>query len=170
MLHLFGLMFTVVTGLGVHHVYQRFMLSGNITAASQWQLGLGLTGGALMVLLIILPLRKQMRKQTTGGFEPWMITHSWLGVVVTIILLHHAYLRFPSDFTSVNDILLLCLLISTLLGVLLLVLRQKTAGEKSEPLVPASGMVRRLVVYHRVFSVLTGILLVVHVLFDAVVR
>lgn len=170
MLHLFGLLLAMAAGFGVHHVYERNMLRGDATAASQWQLGLGLAGGALVIGLTILPLRRRMRKQTSGTFDTWMITHSWLGVIATIILLHHSYLRFPSDFTSLRDLLLLCLLISVLLGIVLIVLKQKNAKVSNEVPTRTSRMERRLLVYHRVFSVLTGILLVVHVLFDAVVR
>lgn len=165
--HLLGLSFALAVGLGIHLFYPRDMGGGGETQRSQWQLGLGLAGGAMVWLLIFLPLRRRLQKRLSGRFEPWMITHSWLGVGATLLLLHHADFHFSFDL---RGILLGCLLLSVLLGVVLLLLRQKQSWSGSEATASPSPHVAKLVTYHRLFSVLTGALLAFHVLFDAVIR
>ncbi len=159
--HVIGILLVVATYWIVQHVYQADMLGGTSVQSSQWQLGLGLAGGGLVVLLIVLPFRRRMRQGAAKSFEPWMVFHSYPGVVAGIILLHHGFFHFSFDL---RGILLSLLMIAILLGVACLILR-KLQGEKTE-----SGLMKKLSLYHRLFSVLTGALLIVHILFDAVVR
>ena len=145
----------------VHHVYQVDMVGGTEVESSQWQLGLGLGGGALVAALIIFPMRRRLRHGAAKGFEPWMIMHSYLGMVAGVILLHHGFFNFS---LNLRGILLAALMLTIVLGFLAVILRMRQ-GEGME-----STFLKKIALYHRVFSVLTGILLVIHVLFDAVVR
>ncbi|MBZ5538788.1 MAG: hypothetical protein LAO31_22815 [Acidobacteriia bacterium] len=160
MVHIFGVLLIIVVGVVVRVIYQAYMLSGS-PSSSQWQLGLGLAGGAGVVLLLVFALRRRLRLGAAKGFEPWMITHAYCGVAAGIVLLHHGLFNFAMDL---RGILLLLLTLSLLLGILLLILR------KQEGATGPSAMTRRLSSLHLLVSIFTGILLVVHVLFDAVVH
>jgi|GEM_PF-4922429 len=158
--HSWGVILVVAVGLAVRYIYQVYMLSGS-PSFSQWQLGLGLAGGAMVVLMIVFPLRRRLRQGAAKGFEPWMITHAYLGVAAGVILLHHGLFNFALDL---RGILLSLLTLSLALGVVLMLLRKREGGR--DP----STMTRRISSLHLLCSLFTGILLVVHVLFDAVVR
>jgi hypothetical protein len=160
MIHVFGVLLIIVVGVIVRYIYQAYMLSGS-PSSSQWQLGLGLVGGAGVVLLLVFALRRRLRQGAAKGFESWMITHTYCGVATGIVLLHHGLFNFTMDL---RGILLLLLILSLVLGILLLILRKREAATG------ASAMTRRISSLHLLVSIFTGILLVVHVLFDAVVR
>lgn len=159
--HAVGIVLVIAVYWMVHHVYQVDMLGGTEVESSQWQLGLGLCGGALVAALIIFPMRRRLRRGPAQGFEPWMVLHSYLGVVAGIILLHHGFFNFS---LNLRGILLAALMLTIVLGFVALILRKRLAAGVE------STLLKKISLYHRVFSVLTGILLVVHVLFDAVVR
>jgi hypothetical protein len=160
MVHMTGVALIVVVGVIVRYIYQTYMISGS-PSSSQWQLGLGFAGGAGVVLLLVFAMRRRLRQGVVKGFEPWMIMHAYLGVAAGIILLHHGLFNFAMDL---RGILLLLLIASLLLGILLILLRKREAS--SGP----TAMARRISTLHLLVSLFTGILLVVHVLFDAVVR
>lgn len=161
-LHLFGILLVVAVALAVRYVYRNYLMGGTTVQASQWQLGLGLAGGAMTVGLIVLPLRRRLKRGVTKTFEPWMITHAYLGAASGVILLHHGFFHFTLDLPG---ILLLSLMLSIVLGMVLIVLRKHQRAKGGE-----AAWTKRVSSFHTLFSVLTGILLVVHVLFDAVVH
>ncbi len=159
--HVWGIALVVAVFLIVRHVYQTYMFGGSTVQSSQWQLGLGLAGGALVVALVVFPFRRRMRQGAAGKLEPWMIGHSYLGLAAGIVLLHHGFFHFSFDL---RGILLSFLMITLLLGVIVLFLRWKQEAKVE------SALLKKMSLYHRFFSILTGVLLVVHVLFDAVIR
>jgi len=158
--HILGILGLVAVGALVEYIYRVYMM-GAATQSSQWQLGLGLAGGFLVLGLIVWPLRRRLRYGPAKKLEPWMITHGYLSLAAGIILLHHGVFNFALDL---RGILLSFLCLTIALGVVLLILRLQQKG------VETSKLILTLATYHRVLAVLTGILLVVHVLFDAVVR
>jgi hypothetical protein len=159
--HILGILGVLAVAALVQHLYRVHMIGGGSTESSQWQLGLGLVGGTLVMLLIVVPFRRRLRNGPAKKLEPWMITHGYISLAAATILLHHAFFNFTLDL---RGILLSLLSLTIALGVVLLALRLRQKQERT------TKVILRLSTYHQVLAVLTGVLLVVHVLFDAVVR
>lgn len=164
--HLIGMILLGAVAFLVRYFYQNYMISGS-PASSQWQLGFGLLGGALVVCLIVFPLRRRLRLGAPKVFELWMIPHAYWGLVAGIILLHHGFFHFGFDL---RGILLFLLMLSLGLGAVLIVLRQRESSRRGDESSEKPTWTARVASLHLMVSVLTGLLLVIHVLFDAVVR
>lgn len=159
--HTLGILGVLAVTLLIQYIYRVNMIGPAAAQPGQWQLGLGLTGGILVLGLIVLPLRRRLRSGPAKKLEPWMFTHAYVSLAAGIILLHHGFFRFALDL---RGILLALLWVTIVVGIVLLFLRSRqTEGETSKTIL-------RLSTYHRVLAVLTGMLLVVHVFFDAVIR
>ncbi|MDD5542296.1 MAG: hypothetical protein PHX83_03910 [Acidobacteriia bacterium] len=159
--HALGIPGVLAVAVLVQYFYRTHMIGPEASQAGQWQLGLGLVGGILVLGLIIFPFRRRLRQGPAKELEPWMITHAYVSLAAGIILLHHGYFNLALDLRGV---LLALLWVTIVLGIVLLFLRSRKTG------VETSKTFLKLSTYHRVLAVLTGILLVVHVFFDAVIR
>src|ERR1044071_4438036 len=61
---------------------------------SNWGLGYGIAGTALIFLLAFFGIRKRWYRSTFGTLEQWLQSHIYLGVLALIILIFHTGGRF----------------------------------------------------------------------------
>jgi len=78
---------------------------------------LGIVGGAMMLMLLLYPLRKKMRfMRKWGPIKYWFKVHMFLGVVGPVLVLFHAGFRLGSLNSSVAMVTMLAVAISGLVG------------------------------------------------------
>jgi len=68
------------------------------TPGSDFGYALGLTGGILMLLLLVYPMKKRIRGlQRMGSSKPWFIFHMVCGVVGPLAIIYHSSFRVDSQ-------------------------------------------------------------------------
>ncbi|MCK5665026.1 MAG: hypothetical protein KAI17_16155 [Thiotrichaceae bacterium] len=88
-----------------------------ITAESGIGYALGITGGVLMLLLLIYPLRKRIRALSNfGSVKMWFGTHMLFGVIGPVLILYHSSFKLGSLNSSVALICMLLVAGSGLIG------------------------------------------------------
>jgi hypothetical protein len=101
-----------------------FATSALIVRANDWytpgsDLGyyLGLTGGILMILLLVYPLKKRVKwLQRFGATKPWFVFHMACGVIGPLAVLYHSTFRINSQNALVAMVSMLLVAGSGVIG------------------------------------------------------
>lgn len=88
---------------------------------SQWGLGYGIAGTALILLLAFFGIRKRWYRSTWGTLEQWLQSHIYLGVLVLIVLLFHTGGRFNDKIAVTTLVLVAIVVASGIVGAILYV-------------------------------------------------
>ncbi|HVR41182.1 MAG TPA: hypothetical protein VMU84_18960 [Thermoanaerobaculia bacterium] len=88
---------------------------------SQWGLGYGIAGYALILLLAFFGIRKRWYRSRFGTLEQWLQSHIYLGVLVMIILLFHTGGRFNDKIAVATLLLTAIVVLSGIAGAVLYV-------------------------------------------------
>ncbi|HYI12441.1 MAG TPA: hypothetical protein VEK57_25530 [Thermoanaerobaculia bacterium] len=88
---------------------------------SNWGLGYGIGGLALILLLAFFGIRKRWYRSTFGTLEQWLQSHIYLGVLVFVILLFHTGGRFNDQIAVWTLVLVGIVVASGIFGAILYV-------------------------------------------------
>ena len=109
---IFGACLFTVLAIGWFNRDQEYLIPDE--GAGYW---LGIVGGALMLLLLLYPLRKRMRFGRLGGAVPfWFRAHMILGLVGPALILFHANFRMLTLNSTVAMIAMLVVAGSGIVG------------------------------------------------------
>ena len=87
-----------------------------ITAESGLGYWLGIAGTAMMVLLLLYPLRKRGRFRSLGKVPTWFQSHMILGILGPLLIVFHANFRAESLNASVALFFMLTIVASGIIG------------------------------------------------------
>jgi hypothetical protein len=91
--------------------------AGLIEPDSDVSYWLGVTGGSLMLLLLLYPLRKHLaRMRWMGPTRHWFKLHMTLGLVGPLLILYHCDFHFGATNSNVALICMLAVAVSGLVG------------------------------------------------------
>lgn len=88
---------------------------------SNWGLGYGIAGTALILLLAFFGIRKRWYRSTFGTLEQWLQSHIYLGLLVLVVLLFHTGMRFNDKIAVATFVLVIIVVASGILGAILYV-------------------------------------------------
>ncbi|MGZ5445124.1 MAG: hypothetical protein ACXW5U_15970 [Thermoanaerobaculia bacterium] len=88
---------------------------------SNWGLGYGIAGTALILLLAFFGIRKRWYRSTFGTLEQWLQSHIYLGLLVLVVLVFHTGMRFDDKIAVATLILAIIVVASGILGAILYV-------------------------------------------------
>jgi len=86
---------------------------------SNWGLGYGIAGTALILLLAFFGIRKRWYRSNFGTLEQWLQSHIYLGILVLVILFFHTGMRFHDKIAVATLILVIIVVASGVLGAIL---------------------------------------------------
>lgn len=88
-----------------------------LSASEGWGYILGIIGGSLMLLLMLYPLRKNLRfMHRWGPIRFWFRTHMIFGIVGPVLILYHSNFRLGSTNSNVALFCMLVVAASGLVG------------------------------------------------------
>lgn len=88
---------------------------------SNWGLGYGIAGTALILLLAFFGIRKRWYRSTFGTLEQWLQSHIYLGLLVLVVLIFHTGMRFNDRVAVATLILVIIVVASGIFGAILYV-------------------------------------------------
>lgn len=88
---------------------------------SNWGLGYGIAGTALILLLAFFGIRKRWYRSTFGTLEQWLQSHIYLGLLVLVVLIFHTGMRFNDRIAVATLVLVIIVVASGIFGAILYV-------------------------------------------------
>ncbi|HET8773443.1 MAG TPA: hypothetical protein VFP80_06620 [Thermoanaerobaculia bacterium] len=88
---------------------------------SNWGLGYGIAGTALILLLAFFGIRKRWYRSTFGTLEQWLQSHIYLGLLVLVVLIFHTGMRFNDRVAVATLVLVIIVVASGIFGAILYV-------------------------------------------------
>lgn len=88
---------------------------------SNWGLGYGIAGTALILLLAFFGIRKRWYRSTFGTLEQWLQSHIYLGLLVLVVLMFHTGMRFNDRVAVATLVLVIIVVASGIFGAILYV-------------------------------------------------
>jgi predicted membrane channel-forming protein YqfA (hemolysin III family) len=100
----------VLVALGAS--YYRYASREFPHGGSNWGLGYGIAGTALILLLAFYGIRKRWYRSRFGTLEQWLQSHIYLGLLVIVLLIFHAGMRF-TDTIAVTTLILAAVVVAS---------------------------------------------------------
>jgi len=95
----------------------RLNLDDYITAESGLGYGLGLSGGIILLLVLLYPIRKRVRwMRNWGQTRNWFSTHMVMGILGPLLILYHCNFQLGATNSNITLASMLLVVVSGLVG------------------------------------------------------
>jgi predicted membrane channel-forming protein YqfA (hemolysin III family) len=111
----------VVLLLALGASYYRYASREFPHGGSSWGLGYGIAGTALILLLAFYGIRKRWYRSRFGTLEQWLQSHIYLGLLVIVLLIFHAGMRYTDTIAVTTLVLAAVVVASGIAGAILYV-------------------------------------------------